>query len=423
MDTNQGISKYTQCNGGGGYNNTPEIEENTFGTKHLSNMGVLKAIKCSSLVHLMLAITFFTSGLIINLFQCILYFGLRPFSKYLFRKISYYLCYSFYCQLVFLAEWWSGSEVILYIDKVDFEKYFGKEHGYLVMNHSYDVDWLIGWILCERVQVLGNCKAYAKKSIQYIPTIGWAWKFAESIFLERNWDKDKEVIGRQIRELANYPDSMWLLLYPEGTRFTAKKLEASQKFAREKGLPVLKYHLTPRTKGFTASIPTVRDKLHAVYDVQMAFKSSDPVEPTITNLLFGNGVQGHMYMRRIPIDEVPDDDEGAAEWLHKLFQAKDRMQESFHQTGDFFATSGVPSTDCFVLKRRYYSLLNTLFWAVMVLVPMIYYLINLFLSGSIVGFSIGVGIIVLFYVLMYKTIGMSEISKGSSYGADTKKMN
>lgn len=54
-----------------------------------------------------------------------------------------------------MAEWWSGSDLVLYIDKEDFKNYFGKEHGYLLMNHSYEIDWLIGWILCERVSVLG----------------------------------------------------------------------------------------------------------------------------------------------------------------------------------------------------------------------------------------------------------------------------
>ncbi|GAB1868666.1 1-acyl-sn-glycerol-3-phosphate acyltransferase gamma-like [Camponotus japonicus] len=385
-------------------------------------MGVLASLKQSSVIHLMFAITFFTSGLIINFFQCILYFGLRPFSKYLYRKINYYLCYSFYCQLVFMAEWWAGSNLILYIDKKDFDKYFGNEHGYLLMNHSYETDWLIGWLLCDRVKLLGNCKAYAKKSIQYIPTLGWAWKFAESIFLERSWEKDKENIKNQIKELVEYPDTMWLLLYPEGTRFTSKKLEASQKFAIEKGLPVLNYHLTPRTKGFIASIPHMRDKATAIYDIQIAFKPSDSIKPTMKNLLLGKPLMGHMYAKRIPIEQVPEGDEAAAEWLHKLYQQKDRMAESFYKTGDFFAMSGVPRTDSFMLKRRYYSLINTIFWAIVVLVPMLYYLLRLLLSGSITYFVIGIAIIFLFYLLMYKTLGMSEISKASSYGAaDAKK--
>ncbi|EFN64501.1 1-acyl-sn-glycerol-3-phosphate acyltransferase gamma [Camponotus floridanus] len=358
-------------------------------------MGVLASLKQSSVIHLMFAITFFTSGLIINFFQCILYFGLRPFSKYLYRKINYYLCYSFYCQLVFMAEWWAGSNLILYIDKKDFDKYFGNEHGYLLMNHSYETDWLIGWLLCDRVKLLGNCKAYAKKSIQYIPTLGWAWKFAESIFLERSWEKDKENIKNQIKELVEYPDTMWLLLYPEGTRFTSKKLEASQKFAIEKGLPVLKYHLTPRTKGFIASIPHMRGKATAIYDIQIAFKPSDSIKPTMKNLLLGKPLMGHMYAKRIPIEQVPEGDEAAAEWLHKLYQQKDRMAESFYKTGDFFAMSGVPRTDSFMLKRRYYSLINTIFWAIIVLVPMLYYLLRLLLSGTIIYFLIGIAIIFL----------------------------
>ncbi|XP_015513611.1 1-acyl-sn-glycerol-3-phosphate acyltransferase gamma isoform X1 [Neodiprion pinetum] len=385
-------------------------------------MGVLASLKRSSVVHLMFAITFFTSGLIINLFQCILYIGLRPFSKYLYRKLNYYLCYSFYSQLVFMAEWWSGTDVICYINKEEFDKYYGNEHGYLLMNHSYEIDWLVGWMFCERIQMLGNCKAYAKKSIQYIPTLGWAWKFAESVFLERSWEKDKETIGEQIRELADYPDTMWLLLYAEGTRFTPEKHEASQKFAHEKGLPVLKHHLTPRTKGFTASLPHLRGKVGAIYDIQLAFKPTEVVKPTMTNLLLGEKVEAHMYINRIPLAEVPEGDEAAAAWLHQIYQKKDRMAESFMQTGDFFATSGVPPTGSFKLERRYYSLINTTFWAIVVLVPMLYYLVNLLLSGSTVYFFIGVGIILLFFLLMYKTIGMSEISKSSSYGsAESKK--
>ncbi|CAB0045171.1 unnamed protein product [Trichogramma brassicae] len=380
-------------------------------------MGSLSYLKRSRIVHLLFAITFFTSGLIINLMQCILYFGLRPFSKYFYRKINYYLCYSFYSQLVFMAEWWAGADIILYIDKKDFDKYYGHEHGYLLMNHSYEIDWLIGWVFCERIKVLGNCKAYAKKSIQYIPTLGWAWKFAESIFLQRSWDKDKEVIGSQIRELADYPDSIWLLLYAEGTRFTPEKAEASKKFAKEKGLPVLKHHLTPRTRGFTASIPHLRGKVDAIYDIQLAFKPSETTKPTMTNLLLGKKVEAHMYINRIPLNSVPENEEEAAQWLHNIYQVKDRMQESFLESGDFFATSGVPKVDSFKLERRMWTFVNTAFWSIVILVPMLYYLVKLFLSGSLCFFSIGVGIIILFFLLMYKTIGMSEISKSSSYGA------
>ena len=40
------------------------------------------------------------------------------------------------------------------------------------------------------------------------------------------------------------------MLSCEGTRFTEKKRLISMKVAQEKGLPELKHHLLPRTKGF-----------------------------------------------------------------------------------------------------------------------------------------------------------------------------
>lgn len=98
----------------------------------------------------------------------------------------------------------------IYIDDEILQKYVGKEHVLLMMNHSYEIDWLIGWMFCEKSGVLGNCKAYAKKVIQYIPAVGWSWKFAEFVFLERSYDKDKEIIGRQINEIFDYPDPVWV---------------------------------------------------------------------------------------------------------------------------------------------------------------------------------------------------------------------
>ena len=115
------------------------------------------------------------------------------------------------------------------------------------------------------------------------------------------------------------------MLYAEGTRFTPEKAEASQKFAKEKNLPVLKHHLSPRTKGFTASIPHLRKKVPAIYDIQLAFKPIDTAKATVNNFLSGNGIEGHMFIRRIPIKEVPEGEEAASQWLHDLYKIKVRI--------------------------------------------------------------------------------------------------
>ncbi|CAB0019411.1 unnamed protein product [Nesidiocoris tenuis] len=375
-------------------------------------------IKRSPVAHLLMIITFFASGIIINLLQALLYYFLRPVSKYAFRKLNYYLCYSLYSELVFLAEWWSGSDVEVYIDQDDLKKYFGNEHAMLILNHTYDIDWLIGWIFCERCRVLGNCKAYAKKSIQYVPTMGWGWKFSESVFLDRSWDKDKEIIGRQIAEIANYPDPMFLLLFAEGTRFTPDKHKASLSFAKEKGLPQLKHHLTPRTKGFISSLPQLRGKVPAIYNIQMVFRPEDKVAPTVMNLLLGKPVVAHMHFERIPLEEVPEDEEKASQWLRDLYLRKDKLMDSFLTTGDYFKTSGVPPLEPIRMSRRPYSLANMCFWALTTLIPITYGLIRLLTSGSTVYISLGAGIISGF-VILYMLIELTKIDKGSSYGKDT----
>ena len=41
-----------------------------------------------------------------------------------------------------------------------------------------------------------------------------------------------------------------MAIFCEGTRYTVEKHKLAVKYAQEKGLPVLKHHLVPRTKGF-----------------------------------------------------------------------------------------------------------------------------------------------------------------------------
>ena len=130
----------------------------------------------------------------------------------------------------------------------------GKEHAVILMNHHYELDWLFGWMVADRQGILGNCRVYVKKVIKYVPVIGWAWCFSDTLFLARDWGKDQVVLDDCLGALMDYPDPVWILLFPEGTRFTKDKYLASKKFAESRNLPVLKHHLVPRTKGFSYTI-------------------------------------------------------------------------------------------------------------------------------------------------------------------------
>jgi hypothetical protein len=46
---------------------------------------------------------------------------------------------------------------VLYLENVNDFKYFGKEHVLVIMNHKYDIDWLLTWIVCERLGMIAVC--------------------------------------------------------------------------------------------------------------------------------------------------------------------------------------------------------------------------------------------------------------------------
>ena len=55
-----------------------------------------------------------------------------------------------------------------------------------------------------------NAKLFIKKAVEWIPIIGWGWKFAEIGFLERNWEKDKDIMEAFFRNLKEYTDPVWV---------------------------------------------------------------------------------------------------------------------------------------------------------------------------------------------------------------------
>jgi lysophosphatidic acid acyltransferase / lysophosphatidylinositol acyltransferase len=241
--------------------------------------------------------------------------------------------------------------VKVYASKEDLEK-CGKNHDFLIMNHSYAIDTIVCLSILDQIGFLGSSKAFIKKSLSYIPGVGWCWRISEFVVLTRSFDEDQKIITRQLTEIFNHPHPVMLLLCPEGTRFTQQKHAASVKFARDRGLAVLNHHLIPRTKGFIASLQVLKKKCSSIVDMQLAFDEKAEHKPTFMNLLRGKPLTAHMYLRRIPMSEVPKDEVEGGKWLQELFVRKDKLQTSFYNTGDFFKESGVAPLKPIQLKQR-----------------------------------------------------------------------
>lgn len=60
-----------------------------------------------------------------------------------------------------------------------------------------------------------------------------------------------------------------------------------------------------------------------MYDITVAFQS--PKNPDFSHMIFGHECRAEAFIRRIPIEEVPvQDEQKAADFVHQLFQEKVR---------------------------------------------------------------------------------------------------
>uniref|UniRef100_A0A8C1D7L0 1-acyl-sn-glycerol-3-phosphate acyltransferase delta n=2 Tax=Cyprinus carpio TaxID=7962 RepID=A0A8C1D7L0_CYPCA len=368
-------------------------------------MGILQVLKTQLLCHLIICYVFLVSGLIINLLQlCTL--PLWPINKQLARKINCRLGYSISSQLVALLEWWSGTECTLYTAPESY-KLYGKENAIVVLNHNFEIDFMTGWTFCERFGVLGSSKVLAKKELSFVPVIGWMWYFLEIVFCKRKWEEDRKTVVQSLRNLRDYPENFWFLLHCEGTRFTEKKHKISMEVAEKKGLPKLKYHLLPRTKGFCVTVQNLRGTATAVYDSTLNFRNNEM--PTLLGVLNGKKYHADLYVRRIPLDTIPEDESECAAWLHKLYQEKDEFQEHYRQTGRFPGPITSP-------PHRPWALLNWLFWVCLLVYPLCMLLLQLLLSGSTFTVVCTSAFCLAVSVGIRWMIGQTEIDKSSNYG-------
>lgn len=262
------------------------------------------------------------------------------------------------------------------------------------MKHHYEVAWLFTLVVAVVFGTLPAIKTMAKKMMSYIPTFGWAWALTDTIFMERDWAKDQKILEDGIKVLASYSYPIWLLAFPEGTRKTTEKFRQGQDFAtRKRGLLTYKHHLVPRTKGFSHIMRSVDiNKFKCIYDATFAVNEVQGAKPNVASLINANSVLVDIFIRRIPVSQVPQDPELSSKFLLDLFKEKDLLLESYFQSGCKSFTSHIPkeSNDDKVedfeptyLRPRIQPLINTVILNILIAIPIMYKLLTVLTSGSI----------------------------------------
>ena len=126
-----------------------------------------------------------------------------------------------------------------------------------------------------------------------------------------------------------------LITYSEGTRFTPKKHAEAVTWCNEHQRPVPKHLLYPRTKGFVATVQTLRKASHvkAVYDVTIAyakgnkFMSPPSFVQTVNRKHVGAEWKMYVHVKRHELKSLPQSTDDLALWLEKRWVEKGERLE------------------------------------------------------------------------------------------------
>lgn len=224
-----------------------------------------------------------------------------------------------------------GIEIVFSGDRI--RKF---ESAIQILNHVSFFDY---WIMCSNVAsrgLRGNAVRYfGKAEILYYFPFGTGLYLSGTVFIQRNWTALSHLVERAFQFMYSMPEvPIWLVIFPEGTRFTPTKREQSQQFARERKLKVLNHVLYPRHKGFSVTVRHIRPLLDAVYDITAVFPGNR--YPTISNLIDGTYARKvYIDINRHPIDSIPESAEEIKTWIYDVWEKKDLKLEYFHTHGRF----------------------------------------------------------------------------------------
>ncbi|PFH54662.1 hypothetical protein AMATHDRAFT_185394 [Amanita thiersii Skay4041] len=270
----------------------------------------------------------FNSGcFMINASQFIFLLPLRilpfHFTKQLYGEGIRYTKGAFGCLLILMCHWFAPTKI-----KVTFETKgkgsFSQEHvsrlirtyydcnaGFLDLpkkfiltaNHQIYADWWYMWCLMYFVSPQGvhrNVYITLKKSLQWLPIVGWGMQLFNFIFLARSWASDKHELASRLATLGkqaeqeDYP--LCFILYPEGTLVSKDTRPISKKFADKMGISDMDHLLLPRSLGLHYSLRSLAPRIPDLHLLDLTV-----IYPGIPSLAYG---QDYYTLRSIFFDGV-----------------------------------------------------------------------------------------------------------------------
>lgn len=239
--------------------------------------------------------------------------------------------------LMLVAESWVGVNTWMIRNltrtriTVDAKPTLNYQGHYLVLaNHQ-------SWVDIPVLQAIFNRKIpllrfFLKSQLFWVPLLGLAWWALDFPFMKRysreKLEKHPELAGRDVettrracRKFRGMPVS--ILIFPEGTRFTAAKHETQNSPFR--------HLLKPRAGGTAFVLESMGDALHTLLDVSIAYPAG---KPTFADLFANRIPEVRVTVRERPLpsdllhgnyERDPVARSRAQTWINELWREKDEV--------------------------------------------------------------------------------------------------
>uniref|UniRef100_S4RKT2 Acyltransferase C-terminal domain-containing protein n=1 Tax=Petromyzon marinus TaxID=7757 RepID=S4RKT2_PETMA len=175
---------------------------------------------------------------------------------------------------------------------------------------------------------------------------------------------------------------------------------------------IFKHNICSRGIIITISVVCMRSAVPAIYDCTLNFRGH--TKPSLLGVVYGRTYKADIFSRRIPMEDIPEDEKECGDWLNKLYKEKDDLQEEYEQSGKFPGQMFQP-------PRRPWVPLNWAFWASLLLSPLFHFAAGVATSGSALAIAGLIAVVIAASVGVRQLISVTEIDKGSSYGINQSK--
>lgn len=138
-------------------------------------------------------------------------------------------------------------------------------------------------------------------------------------------------------------------------------------------------------------MPVLKRQCDSIANAEMLFEE-DKSQLTLASLLKGTPLKCHLYIKRIPMSELPEDEREAEEFLYKMYEEKDGWAESFFKNKNFNEISEWSPIE---YKPKTWIFVNQIFWMAVTVMPILTHFISLLLHGLYYNFLVKFGILFL----------------------------